>query len=276
MSLETPARPLKHVLITGAASGIGRECASKLIQQGVLVSVLDIAKPDFAVSNYAELNLASPESVSSAILSAAKFSEKHGAFDALLNVAGVPPRPNQQAQVLAVNWLGQKQLTMGLVDHISAGGSIVNMASKAGSFWRDNLQQVQDLMALNTPDELDDFFQAHPIDATRAYNLSKETMIVWTMAITGALKKREIRVNSVSPAAVDTGILTDFKNAFGPMVDKNLSLVGRPGNPDEIANVAVFLASPESAWIRGNDIVVDGGMGALVQSSTMELSINDI
>jgi NAD(P)-dependent dehydrogenase (short-subunit alcohol dehydrogenase family) len=80
----------------------------------------------------------------------------------------------------------------------------------------------------------------------------------------------------VSPAAVDTGILTDFKNAFGPMVDKNLSLVGRPGDPDEIANVAVFLASPESAWIRGSDIVVDGGMGALVQSSTMELSINDI
>lgn len=276
MSQETPARPLKHVLITGAASGIGKACAGKLIQQGVSVSVLDKAKPDFGVSNYAELNLASPESVTKAIASAKGFAKQHGPFDALLNIAGVPPRPDQQAQVLAINWLGQKQLTTGLVDSIGAGGSIVNMASKAGSFWRDNLQQVRDLMALSSPDELDDFFRAYPIDATRAYNLSKETMIVWTMAITAALKKQDIRVNSVSPAAVDTGILGDFKNAFGAMVDKNLSMVGRPGNPDEIADVALFLASPESAWIRGNDIVVDGGMGALMQSGAMELSIDAI
>ena len=76
---------------------------------------------------------------------------------------------------------------------------------------------------------------------------------------------------SVSPAAVSTGILDDFKRAFGDRVAQNLAKVGRAGLPSEIADVICFLAGPESHWIKGQDLVVDGGMSALAASEAMGL-----
>ena len=88
------------------------------------------------------------------------------------------------------------------------------------------------------------------IDATRAYNLSKEAVIVMTMARTEEMIGRGFRMNSVSPAAVSTGILDDFVAAFGPKVAKNITRAGRPGLPEEVADVILFLISPESNWIK--------------------------
>ena len=105
-------------------------------------------------------------------------------------------------------------------------------------------------MALSHPGDngnaLDAFIQAHGIDGTRTYNLSKEAVIVLTQTLTEPLIARDIRVSSVSPAAVSTGILQDFVTAFGERVAKNIARVGRPGDADEVADVIVFLASPES------------------------------
>ena len=61
-----------------------------------------------------------------------------------------------------------------------------------------------------------------------------------------------------------TGILDDFKSAFGPRVDDALARVGRAGMAEEIAELVAFLASPESKWIRGADITIDGGISAMV------------
>lgn len=110
------------------------------------------------------------------------------------------------------------------------------------------------------------------MDATRAYNLSKEAVIAMTQARTEALLARGLRANTVSPSAVSTGILDDFVKAFGPRVAQNVARVGRPGQPGEIAEVIVFLASPQSHWIKGQDIVVDGGMGAILASDMLGLS----
>ena len=70
------------------------------------------------------------------------------------------------------------------------------------------------------------------------------------------------RFVTVSPAAVSTGILDDFINAFGPGVAKNLERVGRAGKPEEVASVIAFLLSDQANWINGIDIIIDGGMGA--------------
>ena len=81
-------------------------------------------------------------------------------------------------------------------------------------------------------------------------------------------------VPSVSPAAVSTGILDDFTAAFGVKVAKNIARAGRPGLPDEIADVILFLAGPESRWIKGQDITIDGGMGAMAGTDMMSLPRN--
>lgn len=157
-----------------------------------------------------------------------------------------------------------------MLDKLQPGSAIVNMASRAGTMWRDNLDEVKALMALD-PAERGSFIAQRRIDPTRAYNLSKEAVILMTMAETEKLLARDLRMNSVSPAAVSTGILQDFQTAFGDKVAKNIARVGRAGEPEEVAEVIVFLASRNSHWIKGQDIVIDGGTSAITASEMMGL-----
>ncbi len=263
---------LERVLLTGAASGIGKACAEKLSAAGCQICALDIIEPDLAVENFQFLDLGKIDSINAAV----EFAANAGPFDALLNVAGVPPRPQQQTAILSINWLGQRLLTEGVLEALKPGAAIVNMASKAGGRWQENIDQVKALLALQSIEEINTFVESYSVDATRAYNLSKEALIVWTIASTNLLNTKRLRMNSVSPAAVDTGILEDFKLAFGPMVEKNLARVGRPGSPEEIADVALFLASPASRWLKGVDIVVDGGMGSMIQTDQLQLDALDL
>ena len=78
---------------------------------------------------------------------------------------------------------------------------------------------------------------------------------------------RGLRMNSVSPAAVSTGILDEF----GDKVANNPKRVGRAGTADEVADVIVFLSRPESHWVRGNDVVIDGGMSAMITAEKLGL-----
>lgn len=106
----------------------------------------------------------------------------------------------------------------------------------------------------------------------RAYNLSKEALIVWSIAETEAMTAREMRINALCPAAVTTGLLDDFAKAFGEQMAKNVARAGRPGKPEEIAAIAAFLLSPASNWLRGAEISPDGGMGAFAISDALNLS----
>ena len=245
-----------RVALTGAATGIGAEVAAKMKARGDHVTAFDIQEPAANVDAWIKTDLSDPASISSAL------AQARGPFDTLINNAGLPPREGLAERVLQVNFFGLRSFMLGMLGKLSEGASIVNTASRAGSMWRDNLDQVKALMALEQAD-LPDFLEQQHIDATRAYNLSKEALIVLTKAQTQDMITRGFRMNSVSPAAVDTDILADFTAAFGDRVAQNIARVGRPGNVGEIADVIVFLASPESGWIKGQDLVIDGGMSAL-------------
>lgn len=252
------------VALTGAATGIGAVVADKLVQAGHAVTAFDIHKPSAAVERFVETNLADPASIDAAIAAV------DGPFDALINNAGVPPREGLAQLVLDVNFFGLRAFLDGMLDKMADDASIVNTASRAGAMWRDNLDQVKAVMALDRAG-LPAFLDEQGIDATRAYNLSKEAVIVLSMAQTEAMVARGVRMNSVSPAAVSTGILDDFIAAFGEKVAKNVARAGRPGTPEEIADVIVFMASAQSAWIKGQDLVVDGGMSAMAASDMLGL-----
>ncbi len=253
-----------RVALTGAATGIGAEIALRLKRDGHEVTAIDISDPGENVDRWIEADLSDPDSIGAAIDAA------DGPFDALINNAGLPPKGGQEEMVLRVNFFGLRTVLDGMLDKLAPGAAIVNTASRAGAMWRANLEEVKALITLD-PENLGGFIAERGIDATRAYCLSKEAIIMMTIGETGRLAARGLRMNSVSPAAVNTGILPDFAAAFGDRMTANLKRAGRPGTPGEIAEVILFMASPDSGWIKGQDIVVDGGMGAMAESDSLAL-----
>ncbi|SMX29192.1 3-alpha-hydroxysteroid dehydrogenase/carbonyl reductase [Pelagimonas phthalicica] len=257
--------PQSTYAITGVSSGIGAELARILKERGHYVIGFDIATSAEHVDRLIALDLNDPGSI------AAATKQLDIPVDGLCNNAGLPPREGLETTILQVNYLGQRDFLKRILPLLKPGASIVNMASRAGQGWRDGVHQVKRLSALSTPKELKDFIAAEGIDATRAYNLSKEALILWSLAETETMIGRGLRINTLSPGAIATGILDDFARAFGDKMARNVERAGRPGNPVEIANVAAFLLSPEANWIKGSDISIDGGMSAFAATEMLDL-----
>lgn len=255
-----------RVALTGGASGIGSEVAKRLMQDGHTVHAFDIHQPQVNIDRWIETDMSDSASIKAAIDSV------DGPYDAMINNAGLPPRDGLEEKILRVNFFGLRSFLNGMLDKLRDGASIVNTASRAGGMWKDNLDEVKALLALNET-KLADFIKARNIDPTRAYNLSKEALIVMTIADTSRLLSRGLRMNTVSPAAVSTEILQDFHAAFGEVVARNVARAGRPGQPDEVADVIIFLASEQSRWIKGQDLVIDGGMSAMLLSDSLALKL---
>ncbi len=251
--------------VTGVASGIGAEIARMLKSNGDTVIGFDLRETAENVDEFIMLDLNDPASITRAANAVST------PLDGLCNNAGLPPREGLEAAILQVNFLGQRQFTQAMLPHLRKGGSIVNMASRAGAAWRDNIDQNKRLASLTDAAGLDEFIAEEGMDATRCYNLSKEAMILWTLAMTEDLIGMDLRANSISPGAVATGILDDFARAFGEKMVKNLERAGRPGTPQEIAEIAVFLLSEKSGWLKGIDIPVDGGMGGFNMADALGL-----
>ncbi len=252
-------------IITGVSNGIGAALAGILQEDGHHVIGLDIAEPSTDVGQFVQVDLSDPASVTAAV---AQIEEP---CDGLCNSAGLPPRTGLEAAILGVNFLGTRGLTRELAGKLIPEAAIVNLASRAGSHWRENVDQVKRLARCTTPQEVAAFVDAENIDPVRAYNLSKEAVVLWTIAASEAVAAQGGRINSVSPGAVETGIIGDFATAFGERMSRNVERAGRAGRPEEIAQLAAFLLSPASAWIKGTDIGIDGGMVAFNTSDALDL-----
>jgi len=262
---------VKTIGITGVATGIGADIARMLKQSGHRVIGFDIATDAQHVDRLIAIDLADPASVNTAIDTLDE--PLHG----LCNNAGIPPKENGSANlVLQVNFIGQRQFTQGLLSKLEPSSPIVNMASRAGHGWRENIQQILRLGSVKNKTELAKLVAEENINPVRAYNLSKEAMILWTLSETETLIKQNLRMNSISPGAVSTGILDDFAKAFGDTMVKNVARAGRPASAEEVAKVAVFLLSEQSSWLKGIDIPVDGGMGSCAATDLLNLSILSI
>ena len=253
-----------RVALTGGTTGIGAALVQMLHDAGHHVTVFDISEPKGPADQWIKTDLGDLESIHAAIDTA------QGPFDWLVNNAGLPPREGLKEPILKVNFHGFRAFLEGIEGKLADGATIVNTASRAGAMWQKNLDQVKALMASDWAD-VADFLSSHDIDDTRAYNLSKEAVIVYTIANTQKMIEKGLRMNSVSPAAVSTGILDDFTKAFGPKVAANIKRAGRPGTAEEIAEVILYLLSPASGWIKGQDITIDGGMSAMGMTDMMEL-----
>lgn len=245
----------KRIVVTGVSSGIGRATVDALTESAALVVGLDIREPiDSPVSEFHRLDLGNESEVMAV---AGKIA---GPIHALCNVAGIPGIFPAE-RVLAVNVLGLRALTEALLAKIERGGAVVNVASCAGAGWRLRYREIRDLLASRDMAAGLEWARSHPRTDADAYDFGKEAVVVYTKLLaSNAARERGVRVNSVSPGAVETPILADFYTSMDDgLLDMIKDFCGRNAQPADIASAVVFLASDASAWVNGLDLQIDGG-----------------
>jgi NAD(P)-dependent dehydrogenase (short-subunit alcohol dehydrogenase family) len=240
------------IVVTGGSSGIGAATVRRFVDIGATVVVLDRVEQPLAHSTVL-VDLSNPDSINQAV------NEIPASIDVLCNVAGVAGSEDPKL-VVGVNFLGLRHLTERVAERIRTGGCVVSVASTAGWYWRTHLREVTELVETPSFAAGLDLVRSTNLDGYNAYIRSKEAVIVWTSHAAQRYRGR-LRFTTVSPGAVETPLLPSFYDSMGhEELDPLTELAGgRNGQPDEIAAVIQFLASPDASWVNGTDVVVDGG-----------------
>lgn len=244
-------------LVTGTASGIGREVASQLIAAGSEVIGWDKSADGVAGGSHHSVDLSDDEAVEAA---AAMLPEQ---LDGLINVAGVPGTASAET-VFAVNLRGTRTVTDLTAPRIAAGGAVVTLASIAAYRCELDDEEIATLLDDLSADEAIEKFS---LDGARAYDATKKALLAWNSRLVGRLLPLGIRACTVSPGPTQTPILGDFEQTMGSSVTRAEAALTRHATTREVAATAVFLAGPDASWVNGIDLRVDGGLMTLAQSS---------
>lgn len=230
----------KLAVITGAASGIGQACAERFAAEGARVFGADVSgQPRCDVSRLEDLQLL-----------ASRVHEAGCRAGVLVHAAGVstPGRtldtPEEEFERLwRVNFLGAVNLVKAFDAQLHAGSSIIFVSSINALVGAPGLS---------------------------AYAASKGALLTLGYSLALEVAERRIRVNTICPASIDTPMLrASFDRQADPAAARARNILrhplGRLGTAEDVANLALFLASDESSWITGTVHMVDGG--ALINRS---------
>lgn len=256
----------KHVVVTGCASGIGRQVAGRLAALGARVTGLDVHAPAEPVPDFVPVDLSDPESVATAADSVA------GPVDALFNVAGVSSGIGNPLLVVRINFLGTRQLTEALLDRMPAGSTITSVSSLAAAGYRDNAATTVGLVDTGSVAEGLRWCDEHPEAlADGGYRLSKEALILYGVRNVSRLGASGIRINCTAPGVTETPILDQLRSAYGQQyLDSFSTPLGRVCDADEQAAILVFLGSRAASYLTGQVIWVDGGTVAQRLSDALD------
>jgi NAD(P)-dependent dehydrogenase (short-subunit alcohol dehydrogenase family) len=246
----------KIVVVTGAGSGIGRACAVESAREGAWVVAVDLnmqgaeetirqilVKKGTAVAF--KTDVSKPDSV----MRLAEFTIKsYSRIDALINNAAIQVNKTVE-DITFEEWNLQMSINVGgiflcskyFLPHLRASkGSIVNMSSVNGFF-------VEPMCA--------------------GYCTTKAAIIGLTKAMAIDHGHEGVRINCICPGYIDAGLAEGyFQSQPDPVKARmeagKLHALWRIGKPEEVARVAVFLASHEASFMTGASVVVDGGFGS--------------
>lgn len=247
----------KVAIITGAGAGIGQAIAVRFAEEGARLVLNDIRKSAAgttldqvtAAGAKAAPAIADISSEEGARLIADAAIAAFGGIDIVVNNAADFTQKGVETaeiadweRVLRVNVIGTAMVTKFAIPHMKAkGGSIVNVASMSGLI-------------------------AQPEFAT--YNASKGAVITLTKCLALDLAPHNIRVNSICPGCILTSASYREIERLGLTFEQwrdrvaPLHMLNRLGEPREVANAVLFLASDESSFITGTHLMVDGGYTA--------------
>lgn len=240
----------KTALITGASKGIGRKIAEKFAEQGANVAFTYLSSVEKGEALEQELQ-AFGTKVKGYRSDASKFDEADkliqdvvadfGTIDVVVNNAGIT-KDGLLMRMSEQNWDDVMDINLKSVFNITKAASRVMMKSRKGSFI--NMSSVVGVQG----------------NAGQAnYSASKAGIIGFSKSIAKELGSRNIRANVVAPGF----IRTEMTDVLDPKVvegwEQNIPLK-RAGEPEDVANLCVFLASDMSSYITGQVIPVDGGM----------------
>jgi 3-oxoacyl-[acyl-carrier protein] reductase len=241
----------KVAVVTGASKGIGAAIAKALAAQGASVVVNYASSKTGADAVVAAItkaggkaiaaqgDVSTPDGANAIVDTAVK---TFGRLDVLVNNSGVyefspieSVTPEHFHRQFDTNVLGLLLVTQAASKHLGAGGSIINVGSAVT--------------------------EIHPANSA-VYTATKGAVDAITGVLSHELAPRKIRVNSINPGMVETEgthtagfIGSDFAKEHVASTP-----LGRMGQPDDIADVAVFLASNDSRWMTGEKLVASGGV----------------
>jgi NAD(P)-dependent dehydrogenase (short-subunit alcohol dehydrogenase family) len=238
------------VLITGAASGIGRACALRLAEEGAKLALCDLqadalesvakeARERGAEVDTRRVDVADEAQVRAGVAAAA---DRFGRLDVACNVAGILRFDHTHelsladwSRVVGINLTGTFLVCRAALPHLLATrGNVVNIASTAG-------------------------MTGHPWAA--AYGASKGGVIAFTRALAVEYAQQGVRANAVCPGSISTPITQAFQVPTGAnpkLVRRMMPLTGF-AEPEKVANLVALLASDEGSHITGEEIRIDGG-----------------
>ncbi len=242
----------KVAFVTGASRGLGEAIAGRFAQEGarVVLAARDTAACEVQAQRIragggealaVACDVTDRASVASAIGAAV---DRFGRIDVLVNNAGIGgPTPLDDADdarwdaILATNLTGVFRVTRAAAPYLSRGGRVVNMSSVLGRFG---------------------------VAGFSAYAASKHGVIGLTRSLALELAPREITVNAICPGWVETEMGREGFRRFGGeekgrAAAAEMAPLGRVLEPDEVAGLAVYLASDEARSVTGQAIVIDGG-----------------
>ncbi|MEX0630858.1 MAG: glucose 1-dehydrogenase [Chloroflexota bacterium] len=245
----------KVAIITGAGSGMGRVAAQMFAAEGARVLVAeydekagaettDLVRAAGGEASFVRTDVSS-EADAAAMVAAAK--DRYGRVDVLYNNAGVMPELDHSVvdtdvatwdHVMAINlrgvFLGCKYAIPHMVEQGS--GSVINISSFVA------------LLGCSVPQD--------------AYTASKGAVLSLTRSLAVQFGPHGVRSNAICPGPIETPMLMDWLVKDEAARQKRLARnpTGRFGKPEEIVNVAIYLASDESRWTNGAHFVIDGGI----------------
>jgi NAD(P)-dependent dehydrogenase (short-subunit alcohol dehydrogenase family) len=192
---------------------------------------------------------------------------KMGRVDVLVHTAGLSPVQASVGAILRVDLLGTALVLDAFALAIAPGGAGVFVASMAGTMFPLDPDLERRLATTPTAALLDlpELSEGAIANQGSAYGLAKRANQVRVRAASVQWGRRRARVNSISPGVISTSMgAAELEGASGEFMRSMVagSGTGRIGTPDDIAAAAEFLTGPQSTFITGTDLLVDGGVVA--------------
>lgn len=259
----------KTVVVTGAASGMGKALSEILVDLGARVYAVDrVESPVQGLTKSIIANLGDRGSIDAA------FAEIPDHIDAFFGIAGISGVHNSFLETLTVNFIANKYVTDAyLVDRVAQGGSITFVTSNGGLRWETPAVR-EELVPFVRGGDWDELvriareFEAEfgTIPGSLGYILSKRALNLWAAEQVSPLADlRKIRINAVLPAMTVSGMLPEFAEMKGGQdkVEAEVGPAGRLAESVDMARVLAFLGSDLAGYVSGVHLSVDYGMNSL-------------